>query len=141
MSGAEPARPVLAAIAVIIEQGRVLLVRRRNPPVTDLWGFPGGKVELGETVFAAAERELAEETGVAGEARDLLTFVDVIGADASYHYVLAAVHCARLSGEPVAASDAREAAWHPLADVLERRLPINPRVDEVARLALARVAG
>ncbi|HUF57442.1 MAG TPA: NUDIX domain-containing protein, partial [Thermohalobaculum sp.] len=48
--------------------GRVLLVRRLNEPDAGLWGYPGGKVEWGETVADAAVRELAEETGGRGEA-------------------------------------------------------------------------
>lgn len=140
--------PVLAALAVLVEDDRVLLVRRRNEPDAGLWGYPGGRVEAGETVFAAAERELAEETGVDAEARDFLTIVDVIrregdepGAALVHHYALAAVLCARRAGEPVAASDANEAAWVPLDTVLAGRLATSERVPEVARLARDRLAG
>ena len=139
--------PVLAALAVLVEDGRVLLVRRRNEPDAGLWGFPGGRVEPGETVFAAAERELAEETGVAAEARGFLTLIDVIRHEAgalTYHYALVAVLCAPLAApgaEPVAASDASAAAWVPLAEVLGGGLATSEKVPEVARLAQARLAG
>lgn len=135
--------PVLAALAVLVEDDRVLLVRRTNPPDAGLWGYPGGRVEPGETVFAAAERELAEETGLAAEARDFLTLIDVIrreGGALAHHFALAAVLCARRAGEPVAAGDASEAAWVPLADLLEGRLATSDRVAEVARLARERMA-
>jgi len=136
--------PVLAALAVLVEDDRVLLVRRRNPPDAGLWGYPGGRVEPGETVFAAAERELAEETGVEGEAREFLTLIDVIRREKgalAHHFVLAAILCARRSGTPTAASDVSEAAWVPLADVLDERLATSARVPEVARLVRERMAG
>lgn len=135
-------RPVLAVLAVLVRDGRVLLVRRMNEPDAGLWGFPGGRVEPGETVFAAAERELAEETGVEAAARDFLTVIDVIrheGRTLTHHYVLAAVLCAWRAGAPVAADDAIEAAWMPLADVLAGRLATSERVPEVARLAQERL--
>ncbi|HUF87114.1 MAG TPA: NUDIX hydrolase [Thermohalobaculum sp.] len=138
------AGPVLAALAVLVEDGRVLLVRRANPPDAGLWGYPGGRVEPGETVFAAAERELAEETGVRAEAREFLTIVDVIRRERgalSHHFALVAVLCARRAGDPVAADDVSEAAWVPLADLLAGRLATSERVAEVARLARDRLAG
>ena len=133
--------PVLAALAVVVEDGHVLLVRRRHKPDAGLWGYPGGKVEWGETVADAAVRELAEETGVTAEAGDVLTVIDVIrgGPPARHHFALAAVLCRRLSGEPAPADDVSEAAWHPLETVLERGLAMSAHVDDVARLARARL--
>lgn len=135
-------RPVLGALAVVVEDGRVLLVRRLNKPDAGLWGYPGGKVEWGETVAEAAVRELAEETGVRAEALDFLTLVDVIGGAPpdDHHFALAAVLCRRLSGDPAAGDDVSDAAWHPLDAVLGRGLPMSAFVDDVARLALARPA-
>lgn len=135
-------RPVLAALAVVVERERVLLVRRLNKPDAGLWGYPGGKVEWGETVADAAVRELAEETGVTAEAAGIVTLIDVIrGAPpAGHHFVLAAVLCRRLSGDPVAAGDVSEAAWHPLETVLARGLAMSAHVDDVARLAVAKQA-
>ncbi len=130
--------PVLAALAVLVEDGRVLLVQRRNPPDAGLWGYPGGRVELGETAFAAAERELREETGVEAEARGFLTLIDVIrreGNATAHHFALAAVLCARRRGEPVAADDVNDAAWVPLAEVEAGRWPTSEHVMEVARMA------
>ena len=113
MSGAGTPWPVAAVIAVTWYDGRVLLVRRHNPPNAGLWGFPGGKVEPGESLLRAAERELAEETGVQGAARRAIDAVDVIGAGEppAHHYLLVAVLVDWLSGEPVAADDVDEAGW------------------------------
>ena len=135
--------PVLAALAVLVEDDRVLLVRRRNEPDAGLWGFPGGRVEPGETVFAAAVRELAEETGVEAEAQDFLTLIDVIrreGEELRHHYALIAVLCAWRAGEPVAATDVSDAAWVPLDDVLAGRLATSERVPEVAGMLRERLA-
>lgn len=68
--------PIPATIAVVFRGSDVLLVRRANPPDVGRWGFPGGKIERGETIMRAAERELFEETSVVGKARHVLTAVD-----------------------------------------------------------------
>ncbi|RDD62170.1 NUDIX hydrolase [Ferruginivarius sediminum] len=108
--------PVPAVIAVVLRQGHVLLVRRRNRPNAGQWGFPGGKIEYGETVLAAAERELLEETGVTGRACHAIDAVDVM-SDATppaYHYLLVAILVDWLQGEPQADDDVDEAAWFPI---------------------------
>ncbi|MFX6119029.1 NUDIX domain-containing protein, partial [Acinetobacter baumannii] len=63
-SGPASERPIPATIAVVLRDDRVLLVRRANPPDAGRWGFPGGKIERGETIAEAAIRELMEETAV-----------------------------------------------------------------------------
>ena len=65
--------PVAAVLGVIVHESRVLLVRRSNPPDAGFWGFPGGKIEAGETLEQAAIREVKEETGlrVICQARDV----------------------------------------------------------------------
>ena len=108
-------RPKLGAIAVLAHEGRVLLVKRRNEPNANTWGFPGGHVELGETALAAAARELAEETSVIAAPVGYLTNVDAITKDdegnVRFHYLLAAVRCNYVSGTPKAADDVSDAGW------------------------------
>ncbi len=140
---AEAARarpPIAAAIAVVLRGERLLLVRRSHKPDAGRWGFPGGKIEPGETVIAAALRELAEETGVAADAVEVLTALDVIrhDGDVLHHYVLVAVLCRWRDGEGVPASDAHEAAWFDLAAIAG--LEKSPDVERVAKLALARAS-
>lgn len=111
-------RPKLGAIAVVHHQGRILLVKRKNEPNANTWGFPGGHVELGETALAAAARELAEETGVIGTPLDYLTNIDAITRDATgavaFHYLLAVVACRYERGTPQASDDVSDAGWfHP----------------------------
>ena len=122
--------PRPAAIAVVRRDGRFLLVRRVNPPDPGRWGFPGGKVEPGETVAEAAVRELAEETGVRAEALRAFDCVDVIRP--GFHFVLVAVACRYLTGEAVAGDDAHEAAWFTLDEI---EAGIEPFLDQVLRIA------
>lgn len=131
--------PKLAALAVVIRDGRVLLVKRRNEPDAGLWGFPGGHVDPGETAMAAAARELREETGIIGAPKRYLTNVDVIEHDKDgslrFHFLLAAVLCEYLSGEPVAQDDVSEARWWAIEDVILRKVTCSEHVDSVLDLA------
>lgn len=131
-------RPVVATIAALFRDGQVLLVRRANPPDAGRWGFPGGKVDPGETLEQAAIRELAEETGVVARAERVFTAVDAFDYDARgalrHHYVLVAVLCSWVSGEPVAADDALDAGWFPLDRLDTGDLALSLDVGKVARL-------
>ncbi|MBD2746957.1 NUDIX hydrolase [Microvirga sp. BT688] len=133
--------PIPAVIAVVIHEDRTLLVRRANPPDAGLWGFPGGKIEFGETVRAAAIRELLEETGVHAEAQDVITTLDILVPDPSgatqQHYILIAVRCRWISGDPVAGDDALEAGWFPMTDLKHGKLAMSVDVDTIARRAQA----
>ncbi|WP_119166042.1 NUDIX hydrolase [Algihabitans albus] len=139
-----PDRPVLAALAVAIRGPSVVLIKRRNPPDAGLWGFAGGKVDLGETVAAAAERELREETGVEAEALESLGALDIIGRSdegtLTHHFVLVPVLCRYRNGEPRAADDALEAKWFEIASLDPAALPMSRDVVPVAREAARRLA-
>jgi 8-oxo-dGTP diphosphatase len=112
----KPNQPV-PAVGVICFRGReVLLIRRGRPPLEGQWSLPGGRLEFGERLEAAALRELREETGVEAEVLGLVAVVDGLFPQA--HYVLIDYAARWLSGEPVAGDDAAEAAFHPL-DALE----------------------
>jgi ADP-ribose pyrophosphatase YjhB (NUDIX family) len=67
-----PEVPLVGVGAVIIEDARVLLVKRRHPPLQDKWSIPGGVLEIGELVRVAAVREAREETGLTVEPSELL---------------------------------------------------------------------
>ena len=129
-------QPKLAAIAVVIHNERVLLVRRKNEPNAGMWGFPGGHVELGETALAAAARELAEETGVIGTPLDYLTNIDAITRDATgavaFHYLLAVVACRYERGTPQASDDVSDAGWFHLHEVQE--LHQSPNLQKIIDL-------
>lgn len=71
-----PVGPVAATLAAVIHHDRILLIRRANRPDAGRWAFPGGKIRAGETIMAAAHRELAEETGVQGQALQVFDALD-----------------------------------------------------------------
>jgi len=118
-----PDRPVPAVSALVFRDGAVLLVKRRDEPNRGLWSPPGGSVELGETVQDAAVRETLEETGVEVHARDVVDVRDVIlkqpDGRVEWHYVLFAVLCDWVSGEPFPATDAENARFIPLSELGE----------------------
>ncbi|MBF9234986.1 NUDIX hydrolase [Microvirga alba] len=131
--------PVPAVIAVIVHEGQTLLVRRANPPDAGLWGFPGGKIEYGETVEEAALRELFEETAVEADAQGVITTLDILDRSDDgalrQHFILIAVRCRWLSGQPEAGDDALEARWFPIADLHPGRRDMSADVDVIARHA------
>jgi 8-oxo-dGTP diphosphatase len=113
-----PDSPLVGVGAVIIEDGRVLLVKRGHPPLQGEWSIPGGVLELGETLREAAVREAQEETCLTVEPAELLGVYDrVLHDDAHrilYHYVLVDLLCHRVAGEPQASGDADEVRWFTL---------------------------
>ena len=127
---------------MVMRGDRALVVRRANPPLPGRWGFPGGVLELGETVAQGAMRELLEETGVIAEAAGPLTVIDTIDRDPEgrirYHYTLVAVIGRWQSGEGVAGDDADEVAWLTRAELVEQGLPTAPALLRLIDLALAR---
>lgn len=131
-------QPKLAAIAVVIHEDRVLLVRRKKEPDAGRWGFPGGHVDPGETVLAAAVRELAEETSVRAVPERFLTNLDIIVRDDAgalrYHFLLVAVLCRYETGTPLADDDVSDAAWFALSEVAQ--LDTSANVLKVIDLAI-----
>jgi 8-oxo-dGTP diphosphatase len=137
-----PERPIVGVLAVVLRGERALVVRRANPPMSGRWGFPGGVLELGETVAQGAMRELFEETGVTAEAAGPLTVFDTIDRDPEgrvrYHYTLVAVIGRWQSGEGVPGDDADEVAWLTRAEIVEQNLPTAPALLPLIDLALRR---
>jgi 8-oxo-dGTP diphosphatase len=134
-------RPIVATIATVFRADHVLLVRRANPPDAGKWGFPGGKIDLGESIQDAAVREVLEETGVHVTAQQVFTAVDAFDRDEKgmvrHHYVLAAVLCSWVSGEPIAGDDALEAQWFPMTELGTGNLALSLDVEHVARQGAA----
>ena len=109
-------RPIPAVGIVCIRGEEVLLIRRGTPPKQGEWSIPGGRVEPGEPVRAAALRELKEETAVEADLIGLIDVVDAIfhnraGALVTRHYVLVDFLAIWRSGTPQAGDDAAEAQF------------------------------
>ena len=110
-----PEVPLVGVGAIIIEDARVVLVKRAHPPLQAEWSIPGGVLEVGELVREAAIREAHEETGLTVEPGELLGVYDRVLRDADqrvqYHYVLIDFLCRWVAGDIAAASDAAEVRW------------------------------
>jgi 8-oxo-dGTP diphosphatase len=110
-----PEVPLVGVGAIIIENGRVVLVKRAHPPLQAEWSIPGGVLEVGELVREAAIREAREETGLIVETRELLGVYERILRNpeerVQYHYVLIDFLCHWVAGDLAAASDAAEVRW------------------------------
>ena len=136
-----PDRPIVAVLAVVLRDGRALIVQRAQQPNAGRWGFPGGVLELGETVGEGAMRELMEETGIRAEAAGVLKVNDAIHRDSDgrvqFHYVLVAVRGIWRAGEGVAADDAAACAWASRAEIVAGRYPTFPTLLPLFDLALA----
>jgi 8-oxo-dGTP diphosphatase len=92
----------------------VLLIKRGRAPRQGEWSIPGGKVELGETLEAAALRELLEETGVTAEMGGLVEVYEIL--EPEFHYVLIDFAAHYVSGVPRAGDDADEARFVSMDD-------------------------
>jgi ADP-ribose pyrophosphatase YjhB (NUDIX family) len=115
----ESKRP-LVGVGVVVLKGaagaeRVLLIRRAKAPREGTWSLPGGRQRHGETVRAAAAREVREETGLEVEVMALLDVVDSLTRDTTgavtYHYTLVDFLAEWRGGEVQAGDDAAEALW------------------------------
>lgn len=110
-----PDRPIVGVGAVIVDNGRALVVRRATEPLKGQWSIPGGMLELGEKLREGIVREVREETGLEVEVFDVLDVFDSIFPDldgrTQYHYVLIDFLCRPLGGQLRAGSDVSEAQW------------------------------
>ena len=126
---------------LIIEEDRVLLIRRGTEPLRGEWSIPGGTLELGESLEQGVAREMREETGLEVRVLELIEVFDrIFYADGAqlvpephgnntrprYHFVIADYLCARAGGEPRAGSDVTELVY--------------AREDELARFQLTETA-
>jgi len=131
-----PDAPLVGVGAVIVEKGRVVLVKRGHPPLAGQWSIPGGVLEVGERLREAAVREAMEETGLQVEPSELLGVFDRVLRDergvTKYHYVLIDFLCRRVSGEPHGAGDAVEARWFTEKEIAG--LALARDTEEVIRL-------
>jgi ADP-ribose pyrophosphatase len=122
-----PESPRVGVGALVIHEGKVLLVRRGVSPSKGLWAVPGGSLELGESLAVCAERETLEETGVVIRGEEPIYVFDYQERDQDgrvrYHYVIVDVYGRYVSGEPAGGDDAAEARWTAKEEI--SRLPMG----------------
>lgn len=109
-----PSAPLVGVGAVVVHEGRVLLVQRGKAPLKGHWTLPGGVLELGESLVEGVAREVREETGLVVEPIELIEILDrihKIDSRIQFHYVIADYLCRVTGGALQAASDADAARW------------------------------
>ena len=118
-----PKRPVLGVGAVILDDGKILLEKRKNEPSKGKWSVPGGLVELGESMEQAVVREVKEETNLEVYEPRLVDVINYISLDkrgaVMFHYVIVDYLVTVRSGKLKAASDAAALKWVPFNEVEE----------------------
>lgn len=136
-----PAAPIVAVGVIIREGNRIALVRRDKEPSKGRWTFPGGAVELGESLHDAARREAWEETGLQVDVGELATVIDHLVRDETdrvrYHYVIVDYMARPVGGMLQPGTDVRDARWVELADL--KNLDMTEKAGEMARLLLGGV--
>ena len=104
-----PERPIVGVGAVVVDAGKVVLIRRRYEPLAGQWSLPGGTLELGESLERGAAREVLEETGLEVEVGPIVEVFDRIMLDEErrvrYHFVLVDYLCRPVGGALQAGSD------------------------------------
>jgi ADP-ribose pyrophosphatase YjhB (NUDIX family) len=129
-----------ASSAIVIDGDRYLLIRRANPPAKDLYAFPGGRAEAGETPAETALRELLEETGLVAENPRLFATYALPGkSGGGYFLSVFLVECHERTGVR-ALDDALDAGWYSAADLAEIAVP-DSVADCIARLETYRADG
>jgi len=151
-----PERPVVGVGGVVIENGRVLLIRRGGEPLKGQWSIPGGTLETGETLEQGTRREMEEETGLSVRVVELIEVFERIlrddedgsssapGAPARaagrprYHFVILDYLCERLEGEARAGGDVTDVAWAAEHELAPYKL--TPTATRIIRKAFALAA-
>ena len=134
-----PAQPIVGVGAVILQHGKVVLVKRRFEPLAGQWSLPGGRLELGETLEAGLAREMLEETGLEVQVGPVVDVFDRILLDPErkvrYHYVLVDYLCRPIGGVLSHGSDVAAAELVDPADL--DRFRLTPKATSVIEKALS----
>jgi len=124
-----PDRPYVGVGAVIVQDGQVLIVKRKYDPLAGQWSLPGGGVELGETLEDSVAREMLEETGLEVAVGPVIEVFDRITRDergeVRYHFVLVDYLCWPVGGELQASSDVADARFVDPADLAQYNLTVK----------------
>jgi 8-oxo-dGTP diphosphatase len=134
-----PAQPIVGVGAVIMQDDKVVLVKRRFEPLAGQWSLPGGRLELGETLEAGLAREMLEETGLDVQVGPVVDVFDRVLLDPNrkvrYHYVLIDYLCRPVGGSLTHGSDVAAAEFVHPEDLAQYRL--TPKATSVIEKAIA----
>jgi 8-oxo-dGTP diphosphatase len=135
-----PDNPLVGVGAVVVDDHRVLLIRRGQPPLLGEWSLPGGVLECGETLREAVAREAREETGLLVQTGEMLGVYERVIRDdekrVRYHYVLIDFLCRAVGGDLQAGSDAADVRWFTRDELPALNLAYD--ANDVVRKGLAR---
>ena len=136
-----PAHPVVGVGAVVVRDGKALIVKRAHEPRKGEWSLPGGLLELGESLPDAVRREIKEETGLDIEVGPMIETFDRVHRDDQgkirYHFVIVDFVCWAKSGEAVPGSDADGVAWVAVEEIDQYQ--VNAHASAVILKGLAAV--
>lgn len=130
------AAPLVAVGAIVLDEGDILLVKRRTEPAAGTWSLPGGKLERGESIAEAVVREVREETACTIAPRGIAGIVERIVRDdqggVSHHYVIVDLWAEIVDRiDPLPGDDAADAKWVAVEDL--SRLGLTPGLFEFLR--------
>ncbi len=126
----ELSKPIVGVGAIIIENGKLLLVKRGKEPNKGFWSFPGGVVEFRETLEDALKREVKEETNLEIEVKDVACVLEKIvrsenGKD--FHYIIIDFFAKVVDGEPTAGSDAEDVRWFDIDEIVNETAEMDTK--------------
>jgi ADP-ribose pyrophosphatase YjhB (NUDIX family) len=134
-----PERPIVGVGAVILVDGKVVLIKRRFEPLAGQWSLPGGTLEVGESLEAGTAREILEETGLVVDVGPVIEVFDRILFDADrrvrYHFVLIDYLCRPTGGTLRHGSDVDDAVLADPSDL--ERFRLTPKATAIINRALA----
>ncbi len=134
-----PSRPFLAVSVAVFRAGRVLICERMKPPMTGVFTLPGGMVESGERLEAAALRELTEEVGIRAEIVGFTRHVEIIDRDREgkvrFHAVVCPFAARWMAGEPTPNDEIGRLFFIEPAEL--SRYPVTQGLADIVRRAAA----
>ncbi len=137
-----PAHPVVGVGAVVVRDGKALIIKRAHEPRKGEWSLPGGLLELGESLQDAARREIKEETGLDIEVGPVIETFDRVHRDPEgkirYHFVIVDFVCWSAIGHAVPGSDADGVAWVSAEEIDEYKVNDHAKAVVLRGLAFSR---
>lgn len=125
-----PRHPMIAVHPIVFRDERIVLVKRAKKPSRGKWSLPGGRIELGETVYEAAKREVLEECSIEIDIERLFDIGESIIPDTegriSYHFVLIYLLARYNNGDIKAGLDEADIGWFTIPEATQ--LDMHPQL-------------